>query len=149
VDQAVQDGVGHGRVVDHPVPFVHRELASDERGAQPVPVVEDLQQVAVLLDIEGGINLQLGARRHGGHLLVMTAGDRAAGSRIIGDGRGRSPSSGVGFWQPWKLVPRTGRRRLCYEQTERMGVVTRYLRSVRQLITWPERIHGGIAPTPD
>jgi hypothetical protein len=30
------------------VPLVHRKLAGDERGAQPLPVVEDLQQVAIL-----------------------------------------------------------------------------------------------------
>ena len=33
MDQAVQDGVGHGGVVDDPVPFVHGKLAGDERGA--------------------------------------------------------------------------------------------------------------------
>ena len=48
VDQSVQDRVGHGGVVNHAMPLVHWKLTGDKRGTQPMPVVEDLQQVAIL-----------------------------------------------------------------------------------------------------
>ena len=53
MDQPIQDGIGHGGVVDHAVPLVDRELAGDERGALPVAVIEDLQQVAILFAGDG------------------------------------------------------------------------------------------------
>ena len=46
MDEAVQDGIGQGRIADGLVPVLHRELAGDNRGAAAVAVFEDFQQVA-------------------------------------------------------------------------------------------------------
>src|SRR3974390_747429 len=54
VDQPIQDGVGYRGVVNHAVPFLHRELTGDEGGAQPVAIIEDLQQVSILFAGHGG-----------------------------------------------------------------------------------------------
>lgn len=54
VNQAVEDGIGDGGVVNDLVPLVDRELAGHERGALSVPIVEDLEQVAVLFARDGG-----------------------------------------------------------------------------------------------
>ena len=49
VDEAVEDSVRDGRVPDHLVPVLDRQLAGDDGGASPVPVVDDLEKVAALL----------------------------------------------------------------------------------------------------
>ncbi len=46
VDEAVQDGIGQGRIADRFVPVLHRELTGNDRGAAAVAVFEDFQQVA-------------------------------------------------------------------------------------------------------
>ena len=49
VDEAVEDGVGDGRVGDHLVPVLDVDLAGDDGRAASVPVVEDLQEIAALI----------------------------------------------------------------------------------------------------
>jgi hypothetical protein len=48
--ETVQDGVGQGRVGHGGVPFLDRVLAGDQGGAQPGPVLDDLEQVPARLD---------------------------------------------------------------------------------------------------
>ena len=48
VDEAVEDGVGEGRIADHLVPLLDRDLAGDEGRAAAVAVLEDLQEVDAL-----------------------------------------------------------------------------------------------------
>jgi hypothetical protein len=52
VDDAVEDGVGQGRLADQVVPFVDRDLAGDQRGAAAVAVFDDFEQVVALLGPE-------------------------------------------------------------------------------------------------
>ncbi len=47
--QAVEDGIGEGRVTDGGMPFFDRQLAGGQGGAESVPVFEDFQQVTALL----------------------------------------------------------------------------------------------------
>jgi hypothetical protein len=49
VDQAIEQGVGNGRIADVLVPMPNRKLAGDHRGGAPMAVVDDLQQVAPLV----------------------------------------------------------------------------------------------------
>lgn len=53
MDQPVQDCVGDGGIVNHLMPLVHRELAGDEGRTHSLPVVQDLQQVAILFTGDG------------------------------------------------------------------------------------------------
>ena len=48
VDDAVEDGVGQGRIADQVVPSVDRDLAGDQRGAAAVTLLDDLQEIAPL-----------------------------------------------------------------------------------------------------
>ena len=54
VDEAVEDGVGDGRVGDHIVPAVDWQLAGDDGAGAAVAVVDDLQDVAALLVVRPG-----------------------------------------------------------------------------------------------
>ena len=49
MDQAIQNGVGKGRLTDHLVPGVNGELAGDDSGAESMAIFEDLQEVMTLL----------------------------------------------------------------------------------------------------
>ena len=49
VDQAVEHGVGNGRIADVLVPMRDRQLAGDHGGGAAVAVVDDLQQVTPLV----------------------------------------------------------------------------------------------------
>ena len=53
MDDAIQDRVGEGRIADQVVPAIDRDLAGDQRGALPVALLDDLEQVAALLGPEG------------------------------------------------------------------------------------------------
>ena len=53
VDEAVEDGVGVGRIADDMVPFVDRELAGDDRGPSSMAFFEDFQQIMSSGSIEG------------------------------------------------------------------------------------------------
>ena len=53
VDDAVENGVGQGGIADHLVPSIDRDLAGDQQRSPIVPIVDDLEQIAALLRIEG------------------------------------------------------------------------------------------------
>src|SRR5215472_3591989 len=52
VDDAVEDGVGQGRLANQVVPAVDWDLASDQRGAAAVTVFNDFQHIVTLLGPE-------------------------------------------------------------------------------------------------
>ena len=52
VDDAVEYGVGDGRLTDHIVPLADGQLGGDERGFSPVAFLEDFQQIEALLIVE-------------------------------------------------------------------------------------------------
>ena len=54
MEEAVADGVGQGRLAEVVVPLGRRELAGDDGRAGAVAVLEDLEQVAPLLILDGG-----------------------------------------------------------------------------------------------
>lgn len=77
MDQAIQDGIGQGRIPDLGVPFIHRELSGDESGTKAVPIFEEFQKVSALFVGQGGYSLvvqgdQIGFRQ-GGQELGITA----------------------------------------------------------------------------
>jgi len=49
VDDAIEDRVGEGRIADHLMPAIDRDLTGDQQRAPVVPVVDDLEQVAALI----------------------------------------------------------------------------------------------------
>jgi hypothetical protein len=53
VDEAVEDGVGIGRIADDLVPFVDRDLAGEDGGAAAVAFFEDLVEIAASVGVEG------------------------------------------------------------------------------------------------
>ena len=53
MDEPVEDGVGEGRFADVIVPGLDRELAGDEGGFAAMAVVEDLEQIAPGIVVEG------------------------------------------------------------------------------------------------
>ena len=48
MDEAVEDGIGEGRLADDVVPGIDGKLAGDQRGAGAVSVLDDLHEVAAL-----------------------------------------------------------------------------------------------------
>ena len=52
VDEAVEDGVGIGRIADHLMPFVDRDLAGEDGRAAAVAFFEDLVEVAAGAGVE-------------------------------------------------------------------------------------------------
>ena len=54
VDQAVEDGVGQGGVAEEVMPVCEGELAGDDGGFSVESVIEDFQQVALPIFIDGG-----------------------------------------------------------------------------------------------
>src|SRR3989344_2891403 len=48
VDEAVEDGVGQGRIADHLVPLLDGDLAGDEGGSAAVAILEDFQEIDAL-----------------------------------------------------------------------------------------------------
>ena len=54
VHQAVEDGVGNGRIWDHFVPVLDRQSGGHDRRAAPMLVVDDLQQIARLIEGDRG-----------------------------------------------------------------------------------------------
>ena len=53
VDEAVEDGVGVGRVADDLVPFVDRDLAGEDGRAAAVAFFEDFVEIAAGAGVEG------------------------------------------------------------------------------------------------
>ena len=52
MDEAVEDGVGIGRVADHRVPVLDGKLTGDDGGSAAVAIFEDLEQVVASLGVE-------------------------------------------------------------------------------------------------
>ena len=52
VDEAVEDGVGVGRLADDGMPGRDRQLAGDDGGAPAVAVLKDLEQVVTGLGVQ-------------------------------------------------------------------------------------------------
>ena len=48
VDDAIEDGVSHGRIAELFMPAIDRQLTRDDRGPGPVAIVEDLEEVLAL-----------------------------------------------------------------------------------------------------
>jgi hypothetical protein len=61
VDETVQDGVGIGGVTDDTVPGRYGELASDDRRAMAVTVLEDFKQIVTALFV-GRLEAPVGAK---------------------------------------------------------------------------------------
>jgi hypothetical protein len=85
VDEAIEDGVGEGRIAEVVMPKGDRKLAGDQGGARLDAVVEDFEQIAPLLVVQRGQSpviqdQQLGARQFGEQLGVTPLG---AGHRQI------------------------------------------------------------------
>jgi hypothetical protein len=53
VDEAVENGVGIGRVADDGVPVFDGELAGDDGGSAAVAFLEDFEKVVAGLGVEG------------------------------------------------------------------------------------------------
>ena len=51
VDEAVEDGIGVGRVADHLMPFVDRDLAGENGRAAAVAFFEDLVEIAARIAV--------------------------------------------------------------------------------------------------
>jgi hypothetical protein len=49
VDEAVEDGVGDGRIGDDLVPMLDRHLAGDDGRSALVAIVDDFEEIAALL----------------------------------------------------------------------------------------------------
>lgn len=49
MDQAVEDGVGEGRIADHVVPVIDGHLACDDSGSFLIAVLDDLEEITALL----------------------------------------------------------------------------------------------------
>ena len=88
MDEAVEDGVGEGRVSDDVVPLLDRELAGDEGRADAVPVLEDFEQVVPVLGAERGEppvveheDLGLGERFEQLRITTVGAGDGERGEQ--------------------------------------------------------------------
>ena len=54
VHEAIEDGVGDGRIGDRVMPVIDRQLACHDRRAAAVPILDDLKYVATLLLGERG-----------------------------------------------------------------------------------------------
>ena len=53
MDDAIEDGIGYGRLADDVVPSIDWDLAGDEDCATAVALLDDLEQVTSLLGLEG------------------------------------------------------------------------------------------------
>jgi len=53
VDNAVEDGVGVGRVANDLVPFVDQNLAGQDGRAAAIALFEDFKQIVARVGIEG------------------------------------------------------------------------------------------------
>ena len=91
MDDAVEDGVGVGRIADKIVPFLDRRLAGDDGGAAAIALLDDFEEVVAGRGVE---NLQtkivedehLGADQRPEEPGVAAV---AAGERELADSLGR------------------------------------------------------------
>jgi hypothetical protein len=52
VNEPIEDGVGDGRVADQFVPVIDRKLAGHDGRGSSMPIVEDFQEIAPLVECE-------------------------------------------------------------------------------------------------
>lgn len=52
VDEAIEDGVGDGRIADDFVPAVDGDLAGDDGRSPLISIFDDLQEIAPLIIVE-------------------------------------------------------------------------------------------------
>ena len=52
VHEAIEDSVGIGRIADHVVPLVDRDLAGDDGGASAVAFFENLEEIVACGGVE-------------------------------------------------------------------------------------------------
>ena len=107
VDDAIENGVGEGRLTDDIVPLVEGELAGDERRAAAIAVLDDFHQIAPLVGdkpvrapvIEDQqIGLDQGAEQ-ACEAIMLPAGEKI--TLVLEESgdlpeRGRGPSTGKG-----------------------------------------------------
>ena len=89
VDEAVEDGVGIGRVADDLMPFVDRDLAGEDGRAAAVAFFEDLVEIAASAGVERFEapiveDEELGAAEaaHDAGIAAVAAGQREIGEQL-------------------------------------------------------------------
>ena len=89
VDDAVEDGVGDGRLANHVVPAIDRDLAGDQGCAVAIAFLDDLQQVATLVGSEGleppiveDEQAHLAEPLHQPWIAAVAAGEREIGEQL-------------------------------------------------------------------
>ena len=89
VDDAIENGVGVGRVADDLVPFIDRDLAGQDGGAAAVAFFEDLVEVAAGTGVEGietpiveDEELGAGESAHDAGIAAVAARQREIGEQL-------------------------------------------------------------------
>jgi hypothetical protein len=89
VDQAVEDGIGVGRIADEIVPFVDRQLAGDEDRAPAVSGFEDFEEIVAGARIQRSKppiiedeELNAAERAHETRIAAVAAGEREVGEEL-------------------------------------------------------------------
>src|SRR5271156_1739870 len=89
VDEAIEDGVGIGRVADHLVPFVDRDLGGEDGRASSVAVFEDLVEIAACTAVERveapiveDEELDAGEAAHDASVAAVAAREREVGKEL-------------------------------------------------------------------
>src|SRR6266567_4449695 len=101
VNEAVEDGVGVGRVTDDLVPFVDRDLAGEDGRATAVAFFEDFVEIATGTGVEGieppiVEDEELGAveAAHDAGVATVAASQREIGEELIPSPRERDSRGG-------------------------------------------------------
>ena len=89
VHEAVEDGVGQGRLADQLVPAVHRHLAGDQGRPAAIALLHDLQQVAALPGVTSVKLVEIRVRRE------VAIGQAARGGIWIGSAVSVAASSAM------------------------------------------------------
>src|SRR4051794_39511462 len=89
VDQAVEDGIGVGRVSNHLMPFIDRDLAGENGRAAAVAFFEDLVEVPAGASVEGiktpiieDEELRAIEAAHDAGIASIAAGERQIGEQL-------------------------------------------------------------------
>ncbi len=135
VDEAIQDGIGQGRIIDEFMPVIDRELAGNQGGVHTVAVVQQFEYIPPVFVLEPGAVLIGQIIPVSDHAVEFGTG--GAHFQTIQTGgvsrcrHGLSPSvSGATCCVPcpislrstlpaWRTVPQ------CYEPSQAVGVSAR------------------------
>ena len=83
VDEAVEDGVGEGGIVELAMPVGHRQLGGDDHRAAAQAVVEDLEEVAAAGGVDRGQSpVEAIASTRSSLVRAQTVSQRPAGSAL-------------------------------------------------------------------